>query len=99
MPAIVRIRDLVKNYYLSSVTVHVLKGLNLVIDEGDFVALMGPSGSGKSTLLNVLGCLDRPTAGTQLEVTSGASGGEEIVADAAGARTWREEQKVRVKKD
>src|SRR2546423_1579606 len=63
MPAIVQITDLVKNYYLGSVTVHVLKGLNLSFDEGDFIALMGPSGSGKSTLLNVLGCLDRPTAG------------------------------------
>jgi putative ABC transport system ATP-binding protein len=63
MPAIVRIVDLVKNYYLGAVTVHVLKDLNLSFDEGDFVALMGPSGSGKSTLLNVLGCLDRPTHG------------------------------------
>jgi putative ABC transport system ATP-binding protein len=63
MPSIVRINNLVKNYYLSSVTVHVLKNLSLSIDEGDFVALMGPSGSGKSTLLNVLGCLDRPTDG------------------------------------
>lgn len=66
MPAIVRIQNLVKNYYLSSVTVHVLKGLDLSIDEGDFVALMGPSGSGKSTLLNVLGCLDRPTSGAYI---------------------------------
>jgi putative ABC transport system ATP-binding protein len=63
MPAIVRIEDLVKNYYMGAVTVHVLKNLNLEFDEGDFVALMGPSGSGKSTLLNVLGCLDRPTSG------------------------------------
>ena len=63
MPSIVRIENLVKNYYLSSVTVNVLRGLNLTIEEGDFVALMGPSGSGKSTLLNVLGCLDRPTSG------------------------------------
>src|SRR6187402_1071879 len=63
MPAIVRIVDLVKNYYMGSQTVHVLKDLNLAFDEGDFVALMGPSGSGKSTLLNVLGCLDRPTSG------------------------------------
>jgi putative ABC transport system ATP-binding protein len=64
MSAIVRIVDLVKNYYMGTQTVHVLKGLNLTFDEGDFIALMGPSGSGKSTLLNVLGCLDRPTSGS-----------------------------------
>jgi putative ABC transport system ATP-binding protein len=63
MPAIVRIIDLVKDYKLGSVPVHVLKRLNLEFDEGDFIALMGPSGSGKSTLMNILGCLDRPTSG------------------------------------
>jgi putative ABC transport system ATP-binding protein len=63
MAAIVRIENLVKNYYMGTVTVYVLKQLNLTFDEGDFIALMGPSGSGKSTLLNVLGCLDRPTSG------------------------------------
>jgi putative ABC transport system ATP-binding protein len=64
MPAMASVTNLVKNYVLGgSVTVHVLKGLDLEFEEGDFIALMGPSGSGKSTLLNVLGCLDRPTSG------------------------------------
>jgi len=64
MAAIVHIVDLVKNYYMGTQTVHVLKDLNLSFDQGDFIALMGPSGSGKSTLLNVLGCLDKPTSGS-----------------------------------
>ncbi|QVL31505.1 ABC transporter ATP-binding protein [Telmatocola sphagniphila] len=63
MPNIVRVVDLCKNYYLGDV-LPVLRDLQLEIDEGDFVALMGPSGSGKSTLLNILGCLDRPTSGS-----------------------------------
>src|SRR5580698_1083893 len=60
---IARVIDLVKNYYLESVTVRALRNVSLDFAEGDFVALMGPSGSGKSTLLNMLGCLDRPTTG------------------------------------
>ncbi|TWU33024.1 ABC transporter permease [Novipirellula artificiosorum] len=60
------IRDLRKDYQLSSETVHVLKGINLDVPRGDYIAIMGPSGSGKSTLLNLLGGLDTPTSGQYL---------------------------------
>jgi putative ABC transport system ATP-binding protein len=61
---IVRLRGVAKDYRRGSETVHVLHALDLEIPKGDFLALMGPSGSGKSTLLNLIGGLDRPTAGT-----------------------------------
>ena len=60
MSTLVSIRNLHKNYRRGPETVDVLHGLDLDIDEGDFVALMGPSGSGKTTLLNLIGGLDTP---------------------------------------
>lgn len=63
MKSLVKGEGLWKTYMLDSTEVHALKGLNITVDEGEFVSIMGPSGSGKSTLLNMIGGLDTPTQG------------------------------------
>jgi putative ABC transport system ATP-binding protein len=61
--SIIEVNQLRKDFQVGDVTVHALKGVNMDIHEGDFVAIMGTSGSGKSTMLNILGCLDKPSSG------------------------------------
>jgi len=82
--SLVTVRGLDKKYRRGSEEIHVLQGLNLDVDPGDFVAFMGPSGSGKTTLLNLLGGLDVPSAG------SISVAGDEITHMSSGKLTqWR----------
>jgi putative ABC transport system ATP-binding protein len=63
MTSMISLKDITKTYHLDTIDVPVLKRINLSIDEGEYVAIMGASGSGKSTLMNIIGCLDRPSSG------------------------------------
>ena len=63
---IIDIKAITRDFQLGNETVNVLKGIDLLINKGEYVALMGPSGSGKSTLMNILGCLDTPTSGSYI---------------------------------
>jgi len=71
---IIQVENLKKDFHVGEITVHALRSINMEIEEGEFVAIMGTSGSGKSTMLNILGCLDKPTDGRY--VLDGISMGE-----------------------
>jgi len=85
MTRIVELRNLKKKYMLGSIPVPALRGINLKVEKGEFIAILGPSGSGKSTLLNMIGLLDRPTEGT-------------VVVDGIDTTTLGDSQRVDVRR-
>ena len=64
MEHLIELKNVYKIYQMGSEEVHALDGVNITIDPGEFVAIVGQSGSGKSTAMNIIGCLDVPTSGT-----------------------------------
>ncbi|MDE3095700.1 MAG: ABC transporter ATP-binding protein [Chloroflexota bacterium] len=83
----IRLRGITKSYKLGSESVHALRGVDLDIHDGEFLAIMGPSGSGKSTLMNIVGCLDRPTTGVyQLDGINVQRLGDAQLADVRNRR-------------
>jgi putative ABC transport system ATP-binding protein len=81
-PPLIDLREVVKSYHLDEIAVHALRGVTLSVARGEFLAIMGASGSGKSTLMNIIGCLDRPSAGSyRLDGVEVARLGREALAE------------------
>lgn len=88
MKEIIRIENLEKVYDTGAIQVKALKGINFLVHEGEYVAIMGQSGSGKSTLMNILGCLDRPTSGTYM------LDGEDVESYSDDKLSWLRNRKI-----
>jgi putative ABC transport system ATP-binding protein len=85
--AMIRLQGISKVYQMGSMTVQALRPLDLEVERGEFVAIMGPSGSGKSTLMNILGCLDKPSSGLyELDGLPVSSFGEDRLAEVRNRR-------------
>lgn len=86
-PLVVETVDLTRTFRVGGETVHALRGVSLAVARGEMLAIMGPSGSGKSTLLQILGCLDRPTAGAYLLDGEPVAGlGDDALSDVRNRR-------------
>ena len=97
--SLIELKNITKSYPVGDSELKILKGIDLQIEEGDFVAIMGPSGSGKSTCMNILGCLDVPTSGSYKldgKAVEGIVGGELAFADALNQTIDENPEKMKI---